>query len=562
MFHRFRWAACQLDTLAGCVTRGKVRRALKELPKTLDETYARILCAIDEGEHGEEALKILTWLICAERPLTATEVLQVTGIVTEDPPRFDGDEVLEDSSDILRICSSLVSITTVTRGSDEVSDDDTTDGESFYSKTNAESDVTYVRLAHFSVKEYLDSSRPCIPRYRLTGQEPHDMLAKCCLVYLLRFRGDEWRNPDCESVFPLARYAARHWTRHARASSMLSKHQQHLSVEMFTRNTTAFVAWMRFFDINEPWVSAPDIRRAMNEVPTALYVASQEGLANSVSVILIAGAAVNTKGGYYGTALQTAAVGGHKEVVQVLVKAGADVNAQGGMHGTALQAAVVRGHKEVVQMLVKAGADVNAQGGMYNTALQAAVVRGHKEVVQVLVKAGADVNAEGGEYGTALQAAVEGGDNEVVQMLVETGADVNVEGRVYTTALQAAAVKGHKEVVQMLVKAGADVNAQGGMYGTALYAVAVRGHNEVVQVLVKAGADVNAQGGMHGTALQAAAVRGHKEVVQMLVKAGADVNAQGGMYGTALQAAAARGHNEVVQVLVKAGEQTVSTRSV
>jgi hypothetical protein len=296
MIRRFRWAACQLDTLAGCVTRGKVRRALKELPKTLDETYARILCAIDTGEHAEEALKILTWLAYAERPLTATEVRQVTGIVMEDVHRFDGEEVLKDPNDILLICSSLVSITTGTRGSDEASDDDVTYGETFYSETNAESNVVYVRLAHFSVKEYLVSSRPCIPRYRLTGQEPHDMLAKCCLIYLLCFREDEWRSSDCESVFPLARYAARYWTRHARTSGMLSKHQQHLSVELFTGNTTAFIAWMRFFDINESWNPAPDIRRTLDEVPTALYVASYEGLVHAVSAVLTSGAEVNAKG--------------------------------------------------------------------------------------------------------------------------------------------------------------------------------------------------------------------------------------------------------------------------
>ncbi|RMY37711.1 hypothetical protein D0866_03089 [Hortaea werneckii] len=34
----FRWAACQLDTLTQCYTRGKVRRALQVLPKDLDET--------------------------------------------------------------------------------------------------------------------------------------------------------------------------------------------------------------------------------------------------------------------------------------------------------------------------------------------------------------------------------------------------------------------------------------------------------------------------------------------------------------------------------------------
>jgi hypothetical protein len=391
MIRRFRWAACQLDTLAGCVTRGKVRRALEELPKTLDETYARILCAIDTGEHAEEALKILTWLTHAERPLTATEVLQVTGIVMEDAHRFDVDEVLEDSNDIVRICSSLVSITTGTKGSDGVSDDDVTDGEEFYGETNAESNVTYVRLAHFSVKEYLESTRPCIPRYRLTGQEPHDMLAKCCLVYLLRFREDEWRSSDCESDFPLARYVARYWTQHARTSGMLSKQQQDLSVEVFTRNTTAFMAWMRFFDIENPWISAPNIRRTFDRVPTALYVASHEGLGHAVSAVLSAGADVNAEGGVhsYGTALEAAAVGGHKEVVQVLVEAGAYIDAQGGAYGTALQMAAAGGYKEVVQVLVEAGADIDAQGGGYSTALQEAAAGGHKEVVQVLVEAGA-----------------------------------------------------------------------------------------------------------------------------------------------------------------------------
>jgi hypothetical protein len=100
---RFRWAACQLDTLARCLTRGKVKRALKELPKTLDGTYARILSAIDQGEHAEEAFKILIWLIYAGRPLAVTEVLQVTGFTMGDEQRFDVDEVLPDPNDILRV---------------------------------------------------------------------------------------------------------------------------------------------------------------------------------------------------------------------------------------------------------------------------------------------------------------------------------------------------------------------------------------------------------------------------------------------------------------------------
>jgi ankyrin repeat protein len=487
MIRRFRWAACQLDTLAGCVTRGKVRRALRELPETLDETYARILCAIDTGEHAEEALKVLTWLTYARCPLTATEVLQVTGIMMEDTHRFDGDEVLEDPNDILRICSSLVSITTGTRGSSGVSYDDLTYGESFYGETNAESDVTYVRLAQFSVKEYLVSSRPCIPRYRLTGQEPNDMLAKCCLIYLLRFREDEWRDPGCEAMFPLARYAARYWTQHARTSGMLSKQQQDLSVEIFTRNTTAFIAWMRFFDINEGWDYDPDIRRRLDEVPTALYVACHEGLANAVSAILTAGADVNAEDEVYGNALQVAAQKGYKEVVQILVEAGAEVNADGGVYGNALFAAAAGGYGEVIQVLVEAGADVNAEGRDWGNALQLAAEGGHKEVVQMLVKAGAEVNFGAGDYVTALQMAAEGGHKDVVQTLLEAGAEVNARAGEYGTALQVAVERGHKDVVQTLLEAGAEVNAMAGEYGTALRAAARRGDKAVVQMLLEAG---------------------------------------------------------------------------
>ena len=105
---RFKWTACQLDELVECYTRGDVYRALQDLPKTLEETYERNLLAIDQGRHAEKAIKILTWLTYAKRPLATTEVLQVTGIMIADTHQFDEDEVLEDLNDIRRICSSLV----------------------------------------------------------------------------------------------------------------------------------------------------------------------------------------------------------------------------------------------------------------------------------------------------------------------------------------------------------------------------------------------------------------------------------------------------------------------
>ncbi|KAL8780876.1 MAG: hypothetical protein Q9213_006266 [Squamulea squamosa] len=49
----FRWTVCQLDALQNCSRLPSLRKALKNLPKSLDETYCRILCNIpEEGVFG------------------------------------------------------------------------------------------------------------------------------------------------------------------------------------------------------------------------------------------------------------------------------------------------------------------------------------------------------------------------------------------------------------------------------------------------------------------------------------------------------------------------------
>jgi hypothetical protein len=454
---RFRWAACQLDTLAQCVTRGKVRRALKDLPKTLDDTYARILRAIDEGENAEEALKILRWLAHSERPLTANELLEVTGIFTEDDLcEFDEDEVLGDSRDILRICSSLVSITSRADGADGVFNDDSgSDDQSVYSEKTTTSGTEYVRLAHFSVKEYLVSNRPCIPRYSLQSNASHDTLASCCLVYLLRFNKDELREPAFESEYPLAHYAARFWTQHARTSQGGSQRRHSLSLRLLTEGGSTFSAWIRLFDISRMWNTTPDIHREIAELPSPLYAASHEGIEDAVSAILNdAHTDVNSQWGDEGNALYAASEGGHEKVVEMLLAKGADVNAQGGLYGNALQVASVEGHEKVVEILLAKGVDVNAQGGLYGNALQAASARGREKVVEMLLAKGADVNAQGGTYGNALQAASARGHEKVVKMLLAKGADINAQGGRYGNALRAASARGHEKITEILLANG------------------------------------------------------------------------------------------------------------
>lgn len=295
-----------------------------------------------------------------------------------------------------------MSVITASSGSNLDSDDDSkddsedaADDRTFYSHTSSEAEYTYVRLAHFSVKEYLVSSRVNIARYSLPFQGSHDTLAKCCLVYLLRLDVDEWERPFLESEFPLARYAAEHWMQHARASENPSQQQQDLSIALLTQDTAAFSTWNLLFDIDDSLSAARSIQEQPCKLPSPLYAASFGNLTHIVRAMLDAGADANIQGGRLKNALQVASLRGHEEVVQLLLNGGADVNytKEAGLHGNALQAAASSGHEKVVKLLLAAGADVNTQGGIYGDALQVASGFGNENVVQLLLAAGAKVNA-------------------------------------------------------------------------------------------------------------------------------------------------------------------------
>lgn len=109
MNNRFRWAVCQLDTLRKCIKPSTLRKALASLPKTLDDTYERILCNIDK-DHAADALKVLQWLAFSARPLELQEVAEATAITLDELPRFDPEDRLRHPTDILAICSSLISV--------------------------------------------------------------------------------------------------------------------------------------------------------------------------------------------------------------------------------------------------------------------------------------------------------------------------------------------------------------------------------------------------------------------------------------------------------------------
>ena len=91
LIHRFRWVVCQLDTLRTCLKRSALLKALKGLPKTLDETYERILLQISE-EYRHDAQIVFTLLAFSPRPISLGEAAEFEGRPDLDGADQSGDE--------------------------------------------------------------------------------------------------------------------------------------------------------------------------------------------------------------------------------------------------------------------------------------------------------------------------------------------------------------------------------------------------------------------------------------------------------------------------------------
>ncbi|CAN9214993.1 unnamed protein product [Alternaria alternata] len=410
--HRFRWAALQLDNIRNLkILRPKyISLALYEMPRTLDETYARILSSID-NLYFDEARAALEWLAFSLRPLSVADLAEACSIRVDNfqEPIFEegGYEALVG---LFSVLSSLIV-------SGDQSDYDSDYGRYRVFTNNPLGDplpkkydtTCYnqtVRLAHFSVKEYLVSNRLRqshleLSKYALRETEVELSLAQRCCAYLLYFT--EQRNVKI-------------WIDEAKPPRELPLRQENSVYQH-----------------------------------TALKAATFRGNEKVVEILVASGADVNYKGGTFGTALQTAAFEGNATIVNILITNGADVNCEAGHFGTALQAAAYRGHEIIVDMLIANGADVKYHGNRTRfTALIVAASKGYGGIVSKLVKADVDnrtLNVKG-EHGTALDQAAGKGHEQIVEELLLAGAD-------HGDTMEIAMREGQEGIVRILIKYGA-----------------------------------------------------------------------------------------------------------
>jgi hypothetical protein len=172
MSGRFRWVACQLDILGRVNSRPEIRKALGELPDTLEDTYERILAKIPPSNRSiaHKALQI----IAIEGDTFSIEQLAEAVIVDIDQGSFTTDSRLLDPTDLLEICTCLVTI-------------------------NEDENVS---LAHYTVAEYLASERILdgpAATFKASRNEPDFLLTSICVVYLENLPYD--RMPTAREFF-------------------------------------------------------------------------------------------------------------------------------------------------------------------------------------------------------------------------------------------------------------------------------------------------------------------------------------------------------------------------
>ncbi|THH13086.1 hypothetical protein EW146_g7087 [Bondarzewia mesenterica] len=324
----FRWIALQLESLQTCFSPHQLDEQLNDLPKGVDETYARILARIS---HPEDARKILQWLAFSARELSLEEVAHIPGIHidSEHGPCFDRRRIYQDPQSILRLCSGLVPLT---------------------------EETGKIKLAHFSVKEYLLSEairEGTASTFSFSEKIAHEFISKTCLVYLLQFDDHDPIDESTIGQFPLAFYAAEYWLLHARFGGDAL---QELVMKLLQRESAPLISWVRLYDLEHPWYRT-NLSLLSTDIPSPLYYASLAGLEQASQTLLANGADVNAQGGEDGNALQVASKNGHESIVKLLLEKGADVNAQGGRYGNALQAASENGHESIVKLLLEKGAE-------------------------------------------------------------------------------------------------------------------------------------------------------------------------------------------------------------
>ena len=493
--NRFRWVACQLESLQLCRRVGEVKMTLQTLPKTLDDTYERILLGIPL-QYQQEAISALSWLVFGKRPFTVEELAEASVIdITSTINRpFDANERLLDPGSIITTLSGLVSVTEAT----------------------SKNEKAKIRLAHFSVEEYLVSERIMnspASAFHVSYTSSARRLSSGCLYYL--------QCPNISEGFPFLAYAAEYWPAHVKDCEGSTPNWLLDVMWSFFGNQGSFRFWeenyIAYRRIWEPEVNLARVLNTVNLISASdfylgpLYFACRYGLADVVQRFLD----IDAKSG-------SAATSGPEKVA--------------GLYAKELHAACYFGQEVVFFKLLDAGAD-HAHLVRSSTALGATMqsLSPNGQIIYRLLELSDRLPTSDPLTGSIMQWAVNRGDLRTVDLVLEKADGLDREFKwtkpfysssSYQSQCSApyeAALHGHFDILQRLIDSWGYVNEADSEGRTALYWAAFHGHENVVKLLLDNGAWANVVIRSYGwKPIDWAEKRGDLATVELLKERGLD----------------------------------------
>jgi hypothetical protein len=369
-----------------------IKEALRSLPKTLDETYERILLQLSsEAEDNLILLKrILVFVTFAYRPMTVAELAQAV-VIEIRGKKFDDDAAFHNPEDLVSLCNPLIA---------------------------ASPSTGLLGFVHYSIQEFLLSERlsnakGMIRTFALDAKSCHTEIAQLCLSFV---NFEDFSDGPCQTSkelqdrkekYPFLKYAATFWSYHTQYEDVERKVSDYILRLFIPQKNPRLASMLQACDNPFTYRSADgdDFLEFYHTASTPEKPISWKRNMNSLAIATFLG---------------------FNSVLKEIVESGADIDAPGTRWGNALQNAVLNGHIEVIRNLLNLGADINFPDfGPYETPLMMAIRLGKQDIIDFLFELNADVTISGGNYHTALHMAASKDDVPTMKRLIQRGADID-----------------------------------------------------------------------------------------------------------------------------------------
>ncbi|KAH7011275.1 hypothetical protein EDB80DRAFT_711484 [Ilyonectria destructans] len=389
----FLWVALQIESLCAAKTDEAIHLALKDLPKSLPETFSRILQRSGElGKHYQR--QIFKLVAVAHRPLTTEELREALSVVPGDAV-WNPERLLNDVYSALACCGSLITV---------------------------DEEEPTVRLVHHSVKQFL------LGRFRhssgaiCTVDSANRTMREVMFTYL---NYDVFTTQVSTVVVP-----------QISAKAAPSRIVRSIDTSGSVRSTALKLLQSRRqpnYDFGKVLADASKYFRlpSADQFPFYSY-AKQYWLQDACDIS-------EHEPTIYGLLLK------------VLERRIVDVNARDDDIWTLLLRAAEKDHDEIVRLLLEKGADPETENTIIGTKpLSWAAARGHEGAVKLLLEKGANIESSSSSGWTPLLWAADNGHEAVVKLLLEKGANIESSASDGWTPLSRAANNGHEAVVNLL----------------------------------------------------------------------------------------------------------------